>query len=885
MIVFAGRDSSGDNLNDVWILTNANGLGGTSQWINLIPNGASGSPPARSGHSAAYDNVDNILIIFGGCSGYCAPALNDVWTLSNANGLGGTPVWTQLSAGGGPAPRTNAAAAYDPVNNRLIVYSGQDGSAEPCSTFADIWFLADANGLADNFSGWTGFTQFSVASPLTSPSPGLNGGAVAYNPATSILTIFGGITNVSGVCRATNGTWELNVAGYPSLSTVFANGAAGSPPARSNASAVYDPTGGRMLVFGGLDKNTELNDVWGLFVSGAPAWEKLTPSGAAPPVRSAQAAVFDTVNQRMAVFGGSNTSGVLDDTWVLTAPLPYPPLSCLANAGAPNIVHVEGITDQVGDLILNCVGGAPTPLGQPIPEYKVTLNLNTNVTSRPLPESGGLSEALLTLDEPFPAAPVPSFLSPVTGEPGQIVCEPLGSTCSETGTGGSPTPYETQPNTFVGKQTGVKTLQWKVPIDAPGPNSTRVIRLTNVRAAAHQLGVPSGFLPTEVQATVAIQGSQAVAIANMPAIVGVGNLGLVMDAPPADPILQCVPHNASLAGGSSTGTAAFDFTVPLAEGFPYSFLYRNYGTFTFGLEYPEPLSEQNVLGFQYRTETGFYSPSLFTSAPAVGLPDSGTRIRIKFSSLPAGVHLFVPATITMTGNYGESTQGEAQLVQANENGLSSSPGYQPVAATAMVGTTPVAEVSYSGSVGYATYEVVYADPSVVETVPVSVAVAFNASPATGQAEVAPSFAPIDSVSTATTAAPLPRFASIYAAEPAFSIQSCPASTLAAVIASKTGPDSARVWDIQVNSGANAANAAEIASFTIVHSSGPNCTPAVTSPAFPVSLGDIAANGSVTTPVTIDFGACSSSARFKVSIQLSANGGVSNKTVVLSSQAP
>src|SRR5271170_2158174 len=58
MIVFGGLDAGGNNLNDVWALTNANGLGGASQWINLIPNGATGSPPARSGHSAVYDSTN-----------------------------------------------------------------------------------------------------------------------------------------------------------------------------------------------------------------------------------------------------------------------------------------------------------------------------------------------------------------------------------------------------------------------------------------------------------------------------------------------------------------------------------------------------------------------------------------------------------------------------------------------------------------------------------------------------------------------------------------------------------------------------------------------------------------------------------------------------------
>ncbi len=96
MIVFGGRNHNGKNLNDVWVLVNADGSGATPQWVNLIPNGAAGSPPARSGHSSVYDATNNRLIIFGGCSGSCVPALNDVWVLSNANGLGGTPVWTEL---------------------------------------------------------------------------------------------------------------------------------------------------------------------------------------------------------------------------------------------------------------------------------------------------------------------------------------------------------------------------------------------------------------------------------------------------------------------------------------------------------------------------------------------------------------------------------------------------------------------------------------------------------------------------------------------------------------------------------------------------------------------------------------------------------------------
>ena len=537
----------------------------------------------------------------------------------------------------------------------------------------------------------------------------------------------------------------------------------------------------------------------------------------------------------------------------------------------------------MGDLILNCTGGAPTPQGEPIPEYKITLTLNTNVTSQLLPEGGKLSEALLMIDEPFPANPSPSFLSPFPSEPPQILCTPLGSTCAETGTGGSPSPYQTQPNVFVGKLISPESIEWQIPIDPPGVGLTRVIRLTNVRANASKLGIPAEFIPIELQATVVLKGAEPVAVVPAKQIVALSEPGVGISVAAPNPIQQCVPHNASLVGGS--GVAAFDWSLQIVELFGYSFKNRNYETEIVGVEFPEQLSEQNVPGFVYRTESGFYSPSLFTSAPSLGLADFGTRIRVKFESLPAGARLFVPTSITMTGNYGdEGIAGQVQLVQANASGLSA-PGYEPVAATAMVGTTPVAEVSYSGSTAYAIYEVLYADPSVTETITVPVAVAFNGLPRTGQAKVITSLAPVSSAESASESAPLPRFTSIYAAQSAFSIDSCSAFEMSARVASKTGPQNARVWTVDVYSGVTAASAAEIESFTLSQTFGPVCTPSITSPSFPDLVGDIPPSFFLSNLITIDFAGCSSNSKFTVTIPISANGGESNATVILKNQTP
>src|SRR5260370_38415463 len=83
------------------------------------------------------------MIVFGGAEGRSSPCANDVWILTNANGSGGAPAWTQLNpAGGPPAARTTQGGVYDPTMNTLIVYGGQDcGSTE----FLDFCIFSHAN--------------------------------------------------------------------------------------------------------------------------------------------------------------------------------------------------------------------------------------------------------------------------------------------------------------------------------------------------------------------------------------------------------------------------------------------------------------------------------------------------------------------------------------------------------------------------------------------------------------------------------------------------------------------------------------------------------------------------------------------------------------------
>ena len=142
------------------------------------------------------------------------------------------------------------------------------------------------------------------------------------------------------------------------------------------------------------------------------------------------------------------------------------PLTCRVTAIAP-IVRVEGLTELVGDVVLKCTDGTPTPPGVAVPAYDVKLTLNTGVTSRIINANTGLSEALLLVDEPGSAAnPVPQTLC---GAPGTFTTPQ--STCQILGTSTGQAVYDgtaTRPNVFQSWQQGNNSLVWLgVPLAAP----------------------------------------------------------------------------------------------------------------------------------------------------------------------------------------------------------------------------------------------------------------------------------------------------------------------------------------------------------------------------------------------------------------------------------
>ena len=319
MLVFGGfPDGSGSASNGVFALS----LTGSPEWSSMAPTGV---PPApRAYQTAIYDPVRDRMLVFGGASGPgILQFLNDVWALS----LSGTPAWTQLApAGTPPIGREGATATYDPVRDRMLVFGGENNNG-----LNDVWALS----LAGNPS----WTQLMPEGPLPS---GREWTSSIYDPVRDRLVVFGGFT--AGLPAD---TWALPLTGQ-SWTQLAPAGAL--PAGRFGHSAIYDPLGDRMVVFGGVASTGGLGDVWALSLGASPSWVPIVPAGGPTATRYQHTAIYDPVGTRMVVFGGYtggdptlSFSLTGEPAWTSITPTPAPPSARYAHTA---------IRDPVRDRML-----------------------------------------------------------------------------------------------------------------------------------------------------------------------------------------------------------------------------------------------------------------------------------------------------------------------------------------------------------------------------------------------------------------------------------------------------------------------------------------------------------------------------------------------------
>lgn len=282
---------------DVWRLP-LSVPGAAWQRLPVAPGPA---PSPRAQAAAIYDPLRDRVIVFGG---YDAQGLrSDTWALQ----LGGTATWSLLAASfTGPEARIGHAAAYDPVRDRMLVMGGDGGGF---LYFRDLWALPLGPG-----SSWE------LVAPPDPRGPGARRDhAAAYDANGDRLLIHGGRLHPTLMFED---VWAYDLA---ASKWNHVTSASNGPGPRWGFRAVFDPASNRLLVFGGVRPQDWRNDIWALSLSGAPTWSCLVESNNVrnfqPSVRAGHAAIWDEGRREMVVFGGSGFQ-VGNEVWTLSPQAP-----------------------------------------------------------------------------------------------------------------------------------------------------------------------------------------------------------------------------------------------------------------------------------------------------------------------------------------------------------------------------------------------------------------------------------------------------------------------------------------------------------------------------------------------------------------------------------
>lgn len=260
LVVFGGQASG--FFSDTWAFDIVQG-----SWQQLSPDQA--GPTRRYGHSAIYDTAGDRLIISHGFTS--AGRFDDTWAFSLSSNT-----WRDISPPSNrPLRRCLHDAAYDSVNNQMLLYGGCASGFGPCP-LGDLW------AFDLNTNRWTERTG--AAKPPARQWYGLQ-----FDGRRGRLVLFGG----SGGGGLLGDTWEYNPAANAWAEPALQGSA---PPARERHEAAYAGDLGAMFFFGGRTGSGLTNELWML----------ASPGGNPPRIAAGDVNAFS--GQREAVAPGEIVS-------------------------------------------------------------------------------------------------------------------------------------------------------------------------------------------------------------------------------------------------------------------------------------------------------------------------------------------------------------------------------------------------------------------------------------------------------------------------------------------------------------------------------------------------------------------------------------------------
>jgi N-acetylneuraminic acid mutarotase len=166
------------------------------------------------------------------------------------------------------------------------------------------------------FHIWFGFSANGLASRTNQSAEKLEikpcarmGHQMVYDSTNQKIILFGGSTGVAG--EELGDTWSYDFATntWAELRPIT------KPSQRFSPSMVYDSVSQKIILFGGAHGTAFLDDTW-IYDCPNNQWTQVFPE-TKPPIRHSHAMIYDSENQKVILFGGYGAGDILlNDTWI-----------------------------------------------------------------------------------------------------------------------------------------------------------------------------------------------------------------------------------------------------------------------------------------------------------------------------------------------------------------------------------------------------------------------------------------------------------------------------------------------------------------------------------------------------------------------------------------
>jgi N-acetylneuraminic acid mutarotase len=233
----------------------------------------------------------------------------------------------------------------------LVVGVSACSSTADTSTTTSGQTATTASGGTATTTGQTGTTAAPGTALWTELKPSGDGPSVragqcmVYDAKNDQVIMFGGTDSTA--LFADTWAYSPSVNAWKNL-----NPSGQVPSGRAAMAMVYDPASGKVVMFGGIEKNALLGDTW-IYDPGTNAWTEVTTTGAGPSARGGHAMVYEPATGKVLLFGGKDDSGVLNDTWTFdVATTTWTRLEPANGSPTARYGHAMTVEDATGKVLV-----------------------------------------------------------------------------------------------------------------------------------------------------------------------------------------------------------------------------------------------------------------------------------------------------------------------------------------------------------------------------------------------------------------------------------------------------------------------------------------------------------------------------------------------------